>query len=594
MNDWLEILLTILKFAGVVVSGFAGLIAIASEKAKKKSPPKTKTGLILEHVFNKRWAIHWAIIGLVVAFLSQFSETLKVTLDEQKARRKEQQVSQIMQTQISLATSSLQKLEEQGATMHQEMLYLEYMAGKFQKLSVDVVYKVPTSDSDFAPLVQKIREIITPEKISLYEGMTNVPPPAEAGSGFSFSQNVVGYMNISNKSTGWQYLLTSSGETISIPFALVVFDQNWLEEVSSIDQMMTFFNYACSPHLKLELFSRRVNNIMTQKPDFVALTSTNQSLPIFNYDGIKKRITLTDMPQALEYCFDYNCITKEITVTRHFELPPESWKQTIRMSSIFDLDDATLRLSFGDTNNPSSLRYEPHVAYAVLDFGLVRITVDDLLPLKPQTRKANKTANYFNAYTAKMPPPNSLKVEDYEFSPLGLSSNAYQNVESGPTVGVKTPSAAVGSLIFLAPSGTLTAPFVTTKGHISQAVSTDVTNGGQAIYSFTITNAGNYVIQALVNASNVSGNSFYVNFDAQPQDPSMIWDINPVTSGFEQRLVRWRGNGTAEADQFDPIIFNLTAGMHQLIIVGREPGAQLQSLSILQLPPGPRNLHIIP
>jgi len=124
MNDWLEILLTILKFAGVVVSGFAGLIAIASEKAKKKSPPKTKTGLILEHVFNKRWAIHWAIIGLVVAFLSQFSETLKVTLDEQKARRKEQQVSQIMQTQISLATSSLQKLEEQGATMHQEMLYL--------------------------------------------------------------------------------------------------------------------------------------------------------------------------------------------------------------------------------------------------------------------------------------------------------------------------------------------------------------------------------------------------------------------------------------------------------------------------------------
>jgi hypothetical protein len=101
------------------------------------------------------------------------------------------------------------------------------------------------------------------------------------------------------------------------------------------------------------------------------------------------------------------------------------------------------------------------------------------------------------------------------------------------------------------------------------------------------------VIQASVNSTSLTGNSFYVNIDAQPQDPSMIWDVNPVTSGFEQRLVCWRGNGTAEADQFVPEIFSLTAGMHQLIIVGREPGAQLQSLSILQLPPVPQNLHIL-
>jgi hypothetical protein len=58
MNDWLEILLTVLKFAGVLVSGFAGFIAIASENAKKKLPQKTKTGIILERVFNKQWAIH--------------------------------------------------------------------------------------------------------------------------------------------------------------------------------------------------------------------------------------------------------------------------------------------------------------------------------------------------------------------------------------------------------------------------------------------------------------------------------------------------------------------------------------------------------
>ena len=172
-------------------------------------------------------------------------------------------------------------------------------------------------------------------------------------------------------------------------------------------------------------------------------------------------------------------------------------------------------------------------------------------------------------------------------------SNRFATAESDLTVGVEAPPVAGGGLVFAATSGVLTAPFVATNGYVSQAVSTDVTIGGQAVYSFTITNAGNYVIQASVDATSLSANSFYVNIDAQPQDPSMIWDINPVTSDFEQRLVSWRGNGAAEADQFVPEIFNLTAGMHQLIIVGREPGAQLQSLSILQLPSAPQNLHIL-
>jgi hypothetical protein len=172
-------------------------------------------------------------------------------------------------------------------------------------------------------------------------------------------------------------------------------------------------------------------------------------------------------------------------------------------------------------------------------------------------------------------------------------SNGFATAESDLTIGVEAPPVVGGGLAFPATSGALTAPFVATNGYISQAVNTDVTDGGQAVYSFTITNAGNYVIQASVDATSLTGNSFYVNIDAQPQDPSMIWDINPVTSGFEQRLVSWRGSGLAEADQFVPEIFNLTAGTHQLIIVGREPGTELQSLSILKLPPSPLNLHIV-
>ena len=77
---------------------------------------------------------------------------------------------------------------------------------------------------------------------------------------------------------------------------------------------------------------------------------------------------------------------------------------------------------------------------------------------------------------------------------------------------------------------------------------TGVTNGGQAVFDFSVTNAGSYVVQGLVNAPNTGANSFYVNIDAQPTDPTTIWDI-PVTSGFQQRFVSWRGNGTDTNDQ---------------------------------------------
>jgi len=148
-----------------------------------------------------------------------------------------------------------------------------------------------------------------------------------------------------------------------------------------------------------------------------------------------------------------------------------------------------------------------------------------------------------------------------------------------------------GSLTFQAESGVLTSPMVSGGGYIYQAVDTVATNGGQAVYTFTLTNQGSYIIEAVVNATDTSHNSFYVNIDAQPQDPTMIWDITPTT-GFEQRTVSWRGNGTDLSDQFVPEIFSLAAGTHQLIIVGRESNTQLQQLTIMQLPPAPANLRI--
>ena len=138
---------------------------------------------------------------------------------------------------------------------------------------------------------------------------------------------------------------------------------------------------------------------------------------------------------------------------------------------------------------------------------------------------------------------------------------------------------------FVASDGTLTAPLILTNDYIvlpgDQA---ELAAGGKATFNFSVTNTGNYVIEAFVNAPDESSNSFFLNIDAQLVDPDMIWDI-PVTSGFEKCLVSWRGNGDSSTDQFTPKVFKLDAGAHNLILIGREPGTLLKSLSIHPAPP---------
>jgi hypothetical protein len=173
-------------------------------------------------------------------------------------------------------------------------------------------------------------------------------------------------------------------------------------------------------------------------------------------------------------------------------------------------------------------------------------------------------------------------------------SNGHLTSESDLTVGIIPPPVVTSSLTFPAGGGTISGPFTLADAVLSQSVETGLTNGGQAVYNFTIKNPGNYAIQVLVNAPRESRNSFFVNIDAPPEEPAMIFDI-PQTSGFENHLVSWRGAGTASEDQFNPKTFYLAAGPHRLMIVGRDAGGQLKSFSIVPLlsPAPPTNLHIV-
>ena len=110
-------------------------------------------------------------------------------------------------------------------------------------------------------------------------------------------------------------------------------------------------------------------------------------------------------------------------------------------------------------------------------------------------------------------------------------------------------------------------------------------SSGTAVFNFTVATAGNYEIQALVDAPSTSANSFSVNIDAPPQDPGTIWDIMPITSGFEQRIVSWRGSGAQNNDQIVPKVFSLSAGSHQIFFKGEQPGTGLASFTLLQVIP---------
>jgi parallel beta helix pectate lyase-like protein/Big-like domain-containing protein len=136
------------------------------------------------------------------------------------------------------------------------------------------------------------------------------------------------------------------------------------------------------------------------------------------------------------------------------------------------------------------------------------------------------------------------------------------------------------NLTFASTSGVISAPFFVTNDMIAQAAFTPVEQAGRAVYSFTVSSGGDYVVSALVDAPTPDANSFFINVDADPSDPAMIWDI-PLTSGPESRTVSWRGNGTFDASQFVPAVFSLAAGTHQLIVCGREANCVLGTIRVV-------------
>jgi len=172
---------------------------------------------------------------------------------------------------------------------------------------------------------------------------------------------------------------------------------------------------------------------------------------------------------------------------------------------------------------------------------------------------------------------NSAGVES-DFSAEVAYTNSSSLLPPPPPVNL-TPG-----ITLAADSGIIIAPFLVTAGMVSQVIQTDATTGGRAAYTFTNLFAGNYVVSAQVKALSTNANSFYVNMDAEPTDPMMIWNL-AVSSGLTNETVSWQGISDSV-----PKVFFLSAGTHQLIVRGREANTQLGTISIT---PAPFQLRVL-
>src|SRR5205814_2849737 len=97
---------------------------------------------------------------------------------------------------------------------------------------------------------------------------------------------------------------------------------------------------------------------------------------------------------------------------------------------------------------------------------------------------------------------SNVAAGNYNFSVSALYDSG--STISSPSVPVIVTAVSLpggqppAGITFAADSGSITTPFVALNGVVFQNLYSGLTDGGRAAYSFTITNAGDYVVSAQV------------------------------------------------------------------------------------------------
>jgi len=100
--------------------------------------------------------------------------------------------------------------------------------------------------------------------------------------------------------------------------------------------------------------------------------------------------------------------------------------------------------------------------------------------------------------------------------------------------------------------------------------------------------AGNYTVSAVVDCADGASNSFFVEFDAEPTTAN-IWHIL-TTTGTASRTVTFLETPGAETGTQLPTVWTLSAGVHRLNVYGREIGAKIYNVTLVNSNVAPSNI----
>jgi hypothetical protein len=124
-------------------------------------------------------------------------------------------------------------------------------------------------------------------------------------------------------------------------------------------------------------------------------------------------------------------------------------------------------------------------------------------------------------------------------------------------------------------AGTISPPFYISGGVVTQTNDTEISQGGKAVYTFAVTNAGEYVIYAVVGGRSGKACALKVSVNEEADGTNGLWQF--LTSDkAERRAV----GSTKAANHRDYDIFNLSAGTHQLLVRGSTAGTKLEKFYI--------------
>lgn len=162
-DDWMNVTLNLLKILGVIVSGFAGIVAASPDKPRKKEKkrPKNRFHELVQRTFSKESALRWAVVGLAVALLSQFGETIKSSEDNKDAEAKFRQQISAATNLLVTTTNTLALLRQDTEAISESLDHIKQITTRFDtEIKATATLALPNDNPKIRDLKSALSSLI--------------------------------------------------------------------------------------------------------------------------------------------------------------------------------------------------------------------------------------------------------------------------------------------------------------------------------------------------------------------------------------------------------------------------------------------------